>query len=61
MDSNSPETAAGSVEGNGGGSSSARSATGFSVVNREELIDKMEQLKTKFQFGIQFAYVFRER
>uniref|UniRef100_A0A914I8A8 Exocyst complex component 3 n=1 Tax=Globodera rostochiensis TaxID=31243 RepID=A0A914I8A8_GLORO len=37
-----------------GGVSSARSI-GFSVINRQELIGKMEQLKKKWQFGIQFA------
>jgi hypothetical protein len=35
---------------------SARSATtGFTFINRNELIEKMEQLKAKFQLGIQFA------
>lgn len=41
---------------NGNGSLIARSAAGgFSVVNRQELIDKMEQLKKKFDVGIQFT------
>ncbi|CAK5075146.1 unnamed protein product [Meloidogyne enterolobii] len=41
---------------NGNGSLTTRStAGGFSVVNRQELIDKMEQLKKKFDVGIQFT------
>jgi len=43
---------------NGNGSLTTRStAGGFSVVNRQELIDKMEQLKKKFDVGIQFTLV----
>jgi hypothetical protein len=38
------------------GSGTARSTCGMVAVNRQELIEKMEQLKKKFQYGIQFAY-----
>lgn len=37
--------------------SSARSTSSFAVVNRQELIQKIEQLKKKWTYGIQFAYV----
>uniref|UniRef100_A0A915EHY8 Exocyst complex component 3 n=1 Tax=Ditylenchus dipsaci TaxID=166011 RepID=A0A915EHY8_9BILA len=35
--------------------SSARSATSFACVNRQELIQKIEQLKKKWNFGMQFS------
>ncbi|KAI1720371.1 exocyst complex component sec6 domain-containing protein [Ditylenchus destructor] len=35
--------------------SSARSTSSFAVVNRQELIQKIEQLKKKWTYGIQFA------
>jgi hypothetical protein len=39
------------IEG-GNGSATARS---FTVVKRQDLIEKMEQLKNKFQIGIQLT------
>jgi hypothetical protein len=53
MESSGPQQAE-AQEGNGG-ALTARSSTLSARSSRQELIEKMENLKKKFQLGIQFA------